>query len=202
MSRFGFFTRLFVVAVVLIASFSLQAKAQQTSFTQAASKQTGGDSTSLEKETFSLINEYRKAHDLPVLKWSDQIVQVARSHSKDMATGVVDFGHEGFSQRAVLLRADMVGANGVGENVFMAEGNSDQETVQLAVTTWLHSPHHLANIRGDFNYSGVGISKAQDGTLYFTQIFVKIQPRAQPVTDVPPLKVISPFNYLADPKTR
>ena len=68
----------------------------------------------LENETFSLINQYRKDNKLPPFKWSDDITKVARAHSKDMATGEVDFGHEGFGKRVALLKTKMAGLNGAG----------------------------------------------------------------------------------------
>ena len=37
----------------------------------------------------------------------------------------------------------------------------------------VEQPGHLANIVGDFNLSAMGIAKASDGSLYFTQIFIK-----------------------------
>jgi uncharacterized protein YkwD len=167
--------------------------------------QSGGDATAnlkLEQEAFALINQYRKDNKLPVLTWSDEITKVARGHSKDMATGEVGFGHEGFGQRVKELRGEMPGVNGAGENVFKTDNPND--LAKNAVETWLHSPHHLANIRGDFNYSGMGIWVDAQGVFYFTQIFVKIVPVATPVEaqQAPPPKVMTPFNYLADPKTR
>jgi len=39
--------------------------------------------------------------------------------------------------------------------------------------------------------------------IYFTQIFVKLQPKALPVTDAAATpQVVSPYAYLADPKSR
>jgi uncharacterized protein YkwD len=36
----------------------------------------------------------------------------------------------------------------------------------------LRSPHHLENIEGSYNLTGVGIVRAKDGTFYYTQLFV------------------------------
>ncbi len=46
------------------------------------------------------------------------------------------------------------------------------------------------------------VSKNDQGFIYFTQIFVKVQPRALPATEAPPPKVVSPFNFLVPSKTR
>jgi uncharacterized protein YkwD len=138
-----------------------------------------GDSTSggadfrgaLERETFALVNQYRQASDLPLLAWDNAIAAEARAHSRDMATGSVDFGHDGFSGRIDRLKSALRGLQGAGENVLMTD-NPDH-VARNAVALWLRSPHHLRNIRGDYNYSGLGIWEDKTGTIYFTQIFVK-----------------------------
>ena len=45
---------------------------------------------------------------------------------------------------------------------------------RAAVQAWLHSPPHLHNIRGDFQYSGLGLWRRSDGAYFFTQVFVKV----------------------------
>jgi uncharacterized protein YkwD len=154
----------------------------------------------VEQETFFLVNHYRENNGLPPLAWDGAIAQEARAHSKDMATGEVDFGHDGFRERISRLKTVMTGLKGAGENVFMT-GNLDQ-VAHNAVTVWLHSPHHLENIRGDYNYSGLGVWQDKEGTLYFTQIFVKIEPPAQQAQAAPPIAVITPFGMLTAPNTR
>jgi uncharacterized protein YkwD len=132
-----------------------------------------GFGSGLERETFALVNQYRKANDLPALVWDDAIAAEARGHSRDMATGEVDFGHDGFSGRVDRLKDAMSGLRGAGENVLMTD-NPDQ-VARSAVALWLRSPHHLKNIRGDYNYSGLGVWEDKGGTIYFTQIFVKVE---------------------------
>ena len=155
----------------------------------------------LEQQTFALINQYRAANKLPLLKWSDAVTLVARGHSKDMATGEVDFGHEGFSKRVSQLKAQMPGLKGAGENVLKTD--DPNEVAHRAVDVWLHSPHHLENIRGDFNYSGLGVWRDDSGVIYFTQFFVKlVPPAAQAAQATAPPAVVSPYIYLANPSTR
>jgi len=201
MRRSGFVVRLFCGALIFGSFLISTVWSQQAASTKLSDKDAAIDyRTQLEKETFSLINDYRKAHDLPVLKWNGDIADVARGHSKDMATGEVGFGHEGFGKRVAVLQKKMVGVNGAGENVF--ETDSPDQVAQMAVKVWLNSPHHLANIRGDFNYSGIGVWKNEEGGVYFTQVFVKIQPRALPAAVAPEPQVVSPYTYLAPPSTR
>lgn len=155
----------------------------------------------VEQETFSLINQYRKTNRLPVLAWADEIAKEARNHSKEMATGDVDFGHDGFQGRVSRLKVALPGVWGAGENVFMTD--SLDQVAQNAVTQWLHSPHHLENIRGDYNYSGLGVWQDKEGTIYFTQIFVKIKkPVEQTAQAAPEPALITPFGVLGVTSTR
>jgi uncharacterized protein YkwD len=59
-------------------------------------------------------------------------------------------------------------ANAWAENV--ATG---QHTAQSAVDTWLKSQGHRENIEGDYNQTGIGITKGKNGSLFFTEIFIK-----------------------------
>ncbi len=153
----------------------------------------------LEVQTFALINQYRENNRLPRLVWDGAIAKVARGHSRDMALGDVDFGHDGFGDRVHRLKSVLTGLQGAGENVLMTD-NPDQ-AAQQAVALWLRSPHHLENIRGNFNYSGLGVWRNEKGVIYFTQIFVKLAPPSEE-TEAPPPEIVSPFGLLAAPETR
>lgn len=152
----------------------------------------------VEKQTFALVNGYRKENDLPPLVWSATIADVARAHSRDMATREVDFGHAGFSDRVTRLRTVRPGFQGAGENVLMTDDLND--LAQKAVTLWLHSPHHLKNIRGDYNYSGMGVWQDKSGAVYFTQIFLSF--RAVIQETAAPTQPIMPWGLFASPQTR
>jgi uncharacterized protein YkwD len=154
----------------------------------------------VEKESFLLVNEYRKENDFPPLSWDDEIAKTARAHSKDMATGDSDFGHDGFQDRINHLKETRPGIWGAGENVLFSSDLTD--IARHAVQMWLHSPHHLKNIRGDYNYSGLGVWQDKNGTIYFTQIFVKIKPPAQETGAEPPPSVVPTLGLLANPETR
>ncbi len=156
--------------------------------------------TAVEHQAFLLVNQYRKAHDLPPMVWTDSIAKVARGHSKDMATGEVDFGHDGFRDRIKRLMAVMTGFSGAGENVLMTTDMA--EVAESAVALWLRSPHHLENIRGDYNYSGMGVWQDKDGMLYFTQIFMKFAPKTEEAETAPATGLVTPFGMLAAPNMR
>jgi uncharacterized protein YkwD len=164
--------------VRLLGLFFLTAFLLPASLAPAQTSATVELSPDLERQTFDLINAYRTAQDLPPLAWNGGIAEMARRHSRDMATGAVDFGHGGVDDRMRELRGLFAGMRGGGENVF--ESDDPHEIARAAVATWLKSPPHLHNIRGDFNYSGLGLWRSKDGTYYFTQIFVKVPPAAAP----------------------
>ena len=192
-SVFRFLTALIVLSLVGLCGAVVQPVRGSTS------DPSGPDFRSaVEKEAFSLVNEYRKSNLLPLLIWDDKIAKVARDHSKDMATGEADFGHEGFHERVSHLQSVMSGFRGAGENVYMSSDLN--EVARNAVATWLHSPHHLENIRGDYNYSGMGVWLDKDGTIYFTQIFMKFEPPAAETQAAPP--DVIPLGLLASPYTR
>jgi uncharacterized protein YkwD len=167
--------RLIIFALVAgLAAVFPMARAQTFSLPVPETK--GEQHFELERETFALVNDYRHAHDLPVLVWNAAIAETARGHSRDMAERKVDFGHEGFGDRVDLLRRDFGGLQGAGENVLYT--SDPQEVARNAVNIWLHSPPHLHNIRGDFNYSGIGVWENKEGLIYFTQIFIRYEARA------------------------
>ena len=71
------------------------------------------------------------------------------------------------------MKALVAGFRGAGENVLFT---TDFDGVaRRAVQMWLHSPHHLKNIRGDYNLSGIGVWQGKNGALYFTQLFLKVE---------------------------
>ncbi len=127
----------------------------------------------IERQAFKLINQFRDQEGLAPLKWNDEIAKIARAHSQDMAGGEVDFGHDGFGDRVSQMKALMAGFRGAGENVLYTDQLDD--VASRAVRMWLHSPHHLRNIRGDYNLSGIGVWQAKNGAIYFTQLFLKVE---------------------------
>ena len=126
------------------------------------------DTAAIEQSIFNQINNYRVSQGLPALTRNSAIDNQARIHSQNMANGTVPFGHNGFSQR---LNATGVSYRGGAENVAYNQGYNDPAT--KAVQGWLKSPGHLANIRGNYNLTGIGVAKNSQGAIYFTQIFIR-----------------------------
>ncbi len=124
----------------------------------------------VEREVFDRINAHRVSIGIAPLGWDDAIANQAREHSKRMANGTTPFGHDGFSDRLRLLQGSLT-VRGIAENVAM---NDFPNPAPTAVNGWIESPGHKANLeQPTYTLTGVGIAQAEDGSFYFTQLFVR-----------------------------
>jgi uncharacterized protein YkwD len=128
------------------------------------------DTQTLEQSVLRQINQHRATKGLPALTSDSRIVQQARLHSQNMATGKVPFGHQGFDQRVREI-GKSISYRAAAENVAYNMGFRDPAT--QAVQGWLKSPGHLRNIEGQYNLTGIGVSRNAKGEVYFTQIFIR-----------------------------
>jgi uncharacterized protein YkwD len=126
--------------------------------------------SSMEKEVFRLINQYRNKKKLPNLAYDGRIASAAAKHSRDMASHRVGFGHSGFDNRMDKLLKNIKGANAAAENVAYGA-----KTAERVVDMWINSSGHRKNIVGKYTLTGVGIARGKNGTLYFTQIFINVR---------------------------
>ncbi|MFN6439225.1 MAG: CAP domain-containing protein [Nostoc sp. DedSLP01] len=126
------------------------------------------NAAAIEASVYQQINRFRSTQSLPALTRNSAIDDQARIHSRNMANGNVPFGHTGFSQRIQLIGIPYQGA---AENVAMNRNYSDPAT--QAVQGWLNSSGHLANIRGNYNLTGIGVAINSKGEVYLTQIFLR-----------------------------
>ncbi|MCL2924315.1 MAG: CAP domain-containing protein [Trichodesmium sp. MAG_R04] len=124
----------------------------------------------LEQSVFSLINQYRKSKNLPVLQWDNTIAQQSRIHAQQMARGKATFSHDGFQERVEIISQKII-YKGAAENIANNMGYSNPG--EKAVAGWINSPGHHKNIVGDYNLTGIGIAKNSGGTYYFNQLFIK-----------------------------
>ncbi len=69
----------------------------------------------------------------------------------------------------------MIRLKGIAENVGI-NNYPLSRTVRAAVTGWLESRGHKANIEGRYDVTGVGIVRDTRGTYFYTQIFVRRKP--------------------------
>ena len=124
----------------------------------------------LERQVHDQINAYRRRRGLSPLEFDSYISQIARTHSQQMASGQVNFGHDGVQQRY-----DAIGQRTpyrqVAENVAWNSGYSNP--VERAVEGWIDSPGHHRNLTGPYERAGVGVAINSEGAYYFTQIFMR-----------------------------
>ena len=124
----------------------------------------------LEKSVFAGINKYRKSRNLPMLQWDGNIAQESRIHAQQMATRKTTFSHDGFKKRVEII-SQKIPYKAAAENIAVNMGFSNPG--EKAVVGWINSPGHHKNIVGDFNLTGIGIAKNNEGKYYFNQIFIK-----------------------------
>ena len=124
----------------------------------------------METRVFNLINRVRNKNGLSELKINSYISSLARQHSLNMAAGRSPLDHQGFEDRTNLIKQEINGSY-VAENIAYNEGYDDP--AGEAVNDWVASSGHLENIKGDYTLTGIGVAAADDGSYYFTQIFVR-----------------------------
>ncbi|RPD43208.1 CAP domain-containing protein [Chitinophaga barathri] len=126
-----------------------------------------GDEKSVEEDILFYVNKFRRTKGLKPLEISNVISIEARDHSKSMATGRRNFGHDGFESRVDDISKKLGTVRAAAENV--AYGNLSAEAV---VDGWIKSPGHRKNMLGDFNLIGIGTARGKGNIVYFTQIFI------------------------------
>ncbi|MGF1537977.1 MAG: CAP domain-containing protein [Elainellaceae cyanobacterium] len=145
-------------------------EADGTAETASAEPASSGDAelAAIEATILEQINEYRQEQGLAPLNSDGAIQQQAQQHSSAMAQGTSPVSHDGFDARVEAI-AKSIDYRSAAENVAYNEGYASPG--EQAVQGWLESPGHLENIRGDYNLTGIGVSR--DGrAYYFTQIFI------------------------------
>lgn len=139
----------------------------------------------LERRTLEAVNDVRRRHGLPPLLPDSGLADVARAHSADMARrGYFDHETPEGADFADRVLAHGLTFSRVAENIQMSRGVDDP--VSAAVESWMASPgHREAILEPAYERTGVGVALADDGTVYFTQLFFTapppgVSPRAGP----------------------
>lgn len=164
-------------ALVLANSLvAISANASTSANTTATAKRSGNrvvqvalstSTATLEDSILDRVNEYRASKGLKALSRNTTIDSQSRTHSQDMASGSVAFGHNGFKGR---VQSTGIPFNGAAENVAYNMGFNDPAA--RAFASWLKSPGHRKNIEGNFSQTGIGVAVNRKGEIYFTQIFI------------------------------
>lgn len=130
--------------------------------------------TSDELRVFELVNEERERRGRRPLAWDESLTRLARYHSENMASEGF-FNHVDRDGLDLSGRAHLLGVRGwraLGENIAYNQGYSDPTS--FAVERWMLSSKHRENIlNGDFTHAGLGVARASDGRIFFTQVFMK-----------------------------
>jgi len=122
--------------------------------------------TAYDDQILALVNDHRRSIGKPALAMNQVIWTQANGHSRNMASGSVPFGHDGFDARVAAIRAALGSGGSAAENVAM--GYTSAASV---VNAWLGSAGHRANIEGNSTRTGVSAVQSSGGVWYYTQLF-------------------------------
>ena len=119
-----------------------------------------------EREVVSLVNDARAQYGLPALTINQDLCQVARYKSQDMAEKGY-FAHESptYGSPFQMMQTFGISYRTAGENI--AYG---QQTPQAVVNAWMNSSGHRANILSSA-YTQIGVGFYASG-YYWTQMFI------------------------------
>jgi len=162
-----------------------------TTIVEYAANETNDTLEWLEKRVFDLVNYERTSRGLHGLKWDEEIAEVCRLYSKDMADN--DFfshtGSDGSNSTDRLLRGGVYYWNLTGENIakvsiiesYLVNTRGEvvetryktfEQLAQDAVDGWMESPNHRANVlHSEFDEAGMGVAEFND-SYYFTENFI------------------------------
>lgn len=124
--------------------------------------------TADELEVFNLINAQRTKNGLSALKIDSEVQNVARIKAQDMVDNNY-FSHNSpiYGSPFDMLKSFKVSYKTAGENI---AGNSSN---QAAVTAWMNSSGHKANIlNSSFNYTGIGVVTGSKYGKIYVQMFI------------------------------
>ncbi|NCA67069.1 MAG: SafA/ExsA family spore coat assembly protein [Clostridia bacterium] len=124
----------------------------------------------IEDEIFRLVNVQRVNNGLQPLKNNWQAARVARIKSQDMIDRNY-FSHTSptYGSPFKMMEAYGLRFSSAAENI--AYG---QRSAAEVMNSWMNSPGHRANILSrNITEIGVGVAKKANGTMYFTQMFLK-----------------------------
>ena len=126
----------------------------------------------LESRLHLAVNDFRREQHLIPLERQSELDRVARAHSEDMARRGF-FAHESPEGRSWVDRLQLAGVSGftmAGENV--GQTNRAEPNREI-LDGWKQSPAHRENLMSrPMNATGVGIARAADGRLFYTQLYL------------------------------
>lgn len=124
----------------------------------------------LESEVIRLVNSERTRAGVPALTENSELSRVARIKSNDFIENNY-FSHNSptYGTPFEMLRSSGIQYTAAAENIAKGQG-----TAQDVMNTWMNSQGHRANIlNSTYNQIGVGVARDDNGTLYWTQLFIR-----------------------------
>jgi len=126
----------------------------------------------LESRLQLAVNDFRREQHLIPLERRPDLDAVARAHSDDMARRGF-FSHtspEGDTWVERLAKAGVTGFTMAGENVGQTNRSDPNREI---LEGWKGSPAHRENLMSrPMNATGIGIARAADGRLFYTQLYL------------------------------
>ena len=120
-----------------------------------------------ELRLITLINNHRQSIGLNTLEVINHISYKSQEHNIYMIENNV-VNHDYFQQRSNNL-IQVLGAATVGENIAY-----NYQTAESAMSAWLNSPAHKANIEGNYTHLGISVTVDETtGKKYYTNMFMK-----------------------------
>jgi uncharacterized protein YkwD len=120
------------------------------------------------QDVYRLVNNDRGFWGHPPVYWNDKLGGLATGWSEWMAASGV-FGHQNLG--AILNNPNYGEFWSLGENILLGPCSMSAQAIEQA---WMASDGHRANILGDYNVAGVGITCTSGGQLYATEEFGKV----------------------------
>jgi uncharacterized YkwD family protein/spore coat assembly protein SafA len=124
----------------------------------------------LEKQVATMVNRERASRGLSPLQYNWQLARVARIKSQEMADKHY-FSHTSPTYGSPFRMMERFGLSfsAAGENIAMG-----QRTPAEVMSSWMNSAGHRSNILSSaYTEIGIGAAKRADGTLYWTQMFIR-----------------------------
>ncbi len=128
------------------------------------------DITSLENEVVRLVNVERAKAGVPAIVQNSEVGRVARIKSEDFVKNNY-FSHTSptYGSPFDMLKSFGITFTAAGENIA-----SGQKTAADVMNSWMNSSGHRANIlNSTYNKIGVGVAKDSNGSIYWTQMFIR-----------------------------
>jgi len=162
-----------VVALGVIGAMAARINGLHSGRLQTATLQSPFSAQEL--QLMKLANDARVKAGIAPLQFSPRLMVAARNHSRDMAARGY-LGHDSPAGDTPADRARAAGLNydELAENVYRGDAAKAAMLPERVLKIWLQSRVYSANLLSPaFRLSAVGIARADDGSYFVTQNFLR-----------------------------